>query len=89
MNQYYQAIRTHYLGPTDHKPSRIIATCSAKRIIRSRDTSLDLESSHAVVAHELRDLLKWNGKLVMGGLADGSFVFVFRDTPYAKGETTR
>lgn len=81
----YQAIRTKYIGPTDLKPSRIVATCAAKRIVRSRNTELNMSDTHIAVANELRDINGWSGDLVCGCLADGSYVHVFRKTAYKKG----
>jgi hypothetical protein len=72
-----QAITTQYRGPTDHRGSRVIASCEAKRIVVPWDHALDIAANHAAAALQLMDRLGWSehNALVMGGTGDG-YVFV-------------
>ena len=72
-----QAIRTKYLGPTNFKGSRIVASCQAKRRITSWDDSLNATANHVAAAKALATELGWNyGQWTGGELPDGSSVFV-------------
>ncbi len=81
------AIETKYVGPTDNKPSRIIAsTCNGQRLTiscgRAEDMAReklghdDTQSSHQVVAQALADKMGWTDRIVGGGTKRG-YVFVF------------
>ena len=69
---FCRAIYTRYVGPTDTKGSRIIATepIGRTRIVRSYDSALDSGDAHATVASELVDIL--NAK-------DGASGYMVRD----------
>jgi hypothetical protein len=72
-----KAIRTKYLGPTDHKPARISASDEdGNRIIISKDGRLDTEPAHRKAADALCAKMHWCGRLVCGSLGNG-YVFVF------------
>lgn len=74
----YQAITTKYVGPTNTKGGRIIAsTENGIRHTISYPHELSSEAGHRKAAEELRDKLGWSGELVAGGLKRG-FCFVFR-----------
>lgn len=79
-----QAIECRYIGPTNHKPSRIVATAaSGARLVMSYNSACNLannkggdEEAYRRVAEALRDKLGWKGKLIAGGTKAG-YVFVF------------
>jgi len=81
-----QAIQTKYLGPTNHRGSRVKATCAAGSVIVSWDYSLpnNIEENHRAAAYFLAvNKLKWDPWLKFanfetGQLADGSYVHVLR-----------
>lgn len=75
-----QAIRVHYLGPTDYRGSRLVATCDAGRLTVPYDYALSGEALYRTAAEALRDKLGWTGHLIGGGLADGSYAFVFAES---------
>lgn len=72
-----QAIQTRYHGPTDHRGSRVIASCQAKRITLDWDHALDTDQNHLAAAVALIEQLSWPGVLTGGVLADGSYAWVF------------
>ncbi len=61
-----QAITTTYRGPTNHRGSRVIATCEAKRITVSWDHALNADANHAAAALQLMRELGWDGELLPG-----------------------
>ena len=63
-----QAIVTKYLGPTNHRGSRVKATCNAKTATTSWDYALDVAENHAMAAKALAKDLGWVGNWVLGGL---------------------
>lgn len=81
-----QAIRTKYLGPTNHKPARVVAECEAKRKVYSWSAMEDLDGNrtivdgpHRMAALSLARELGWimeEAELAMGALPDGSFCHV-------------
>lgn len=75
----YQAITTKYVGPTNTKGGRIIAsTESGIRHTISYPHELTEEAGHRKAAQELSDKLNWSGKLVAGGMRKG-YCFVRLD----------
>jgi hypothetical protein len=76
-----QAITTKYLGPTDHKGSRIKATCQAGSITLEWDSTLDSTANHDKAAVALADKLGWregyHGDMVRGSPLDGGYVYCF------------
>ena len=76
-----QAIRTHYIGPTNYRPGRIKATCQAGQITVSWDHGLNPTENHREAARALREKLGWqehHPDMVGGGLPDGSMAWVFQ-----------
>ena len=75
-----KAITTRYLGCTDTKGSRFVATTEGgNRITISYDYSLNAEENHKRVALALCDKMKWS-KDIIGGGTDKGYVWVF-NTP--------
>ena len=54
-----QAITTRYLGPTNHRGSRILATCSAGRLTHDWNHALNTEDNHREAAQALIAKLGW------------------------------
>jgi hypothetical protein len=74
-----QAIITHYVGPTNTKGSRIIATTeSGIRHIISYPHEMSEERGHRKAAEELAAKLGWSGRLIAGGMKRG-YAFVLCD----------
>lgn len=71
------AIKTKYVGPTDTKGSRIIATANGNRVSIPYSHSGD---AHQKAAKAICEKMGWTGQLVEGGTEDGK-VFVFLDGP--------
>jgi len=75
------AIETKYLGPTNHKPSRIVATtANGQRLVISK-AQIDDDDTYIVhlrAAQMLRDQSGWVGRLV-GGSTKRGYVFVFTE----------
>lgn len=65
-----QAITTKFLGPTDHKPSRIVVRADAGRMIVSWDHNLDVAANHTAAAEAFARKLGWldRCKIFGGGL---------------------
>lgn len=78
-----QAIITKYHGPTDRRGSRVSATAAAGRVYLAWDDALNSEANHAAAAVALAEKMGWlgagYGRLVSGGLPDGSFAHVFTE----------
>lgn len=76
-----QAIVTKWLGPTNHRGSRIKVSCDALTRTYSWDYSKGVEENHAQAIAKHCARLGWAGTLVIGGAPDkGSphaFVAVF------------
>lgn len=75
-----KAIQTHYLGPTNTRGSRIVATAERQpakpwRVVIPYDHRAD--DPHKVAALALCKRLGWHGTLIQGGLPNGDSVFVF------------
>ena len=79
-----QAIHTKYLSCTNNRPARIKASAGAGSIVVSRHSTIDginldsvsLDKATMLVAKEFAKKFKWDGKWVMGTLANGDNVFV-------------
>ena len=55
-----QAIETKYVGPTNHRGSRIIATTQGgHRITQQWDYALSIDANHYAAAEALRAKLDW------------------------------
>jgi hypothetical protein len=85
-----QAITTKYLGPTNHRCGRIVATCNAGTLPVSYDYDLEVADNHRRVATQLADSLGWlddrgtlTYRLVGGVLPHGkgyAFVILVEDS---------
>jgi hypothetical protein len=80
-----KAITTRYIGQTNHRPARIIASDSdGNRVTLPYDGLTDdrtdylalNEDPHRKAAKALCAKMGWTGRLVAGGVKDG-YVFVF------------
>jgi len=74
-----QAIETRYLGPTNFRGSRVVASAQAGSMTVPWDHALDVADNHAAAARALADKYGWLDRCVMhgGGNAKGDgFVFV-------------
>jgi len=71
-----QAIETRYVGPTNHRGSRIIATTErGHRLTRAWDHALNSDENHHAAADALRAKLYWPF-IVAGGSTAKGYVFV-------------
>jgi hypothetical protein len=85
-----QAIETKFIGPTNHRGSRIKASAQGGSITVSYDHALNSEQNHTVAAHALATKLGWDGVLIGGGNAKGNGnVYVFAETDAASDEEDR
>lgn len=77
-----QAIETRYIGPTNTKPSRIVARCEAGRIVTSKhhNRATNIDDDHRYAAMELIEKLGWYGTWVQGAVPSikNGYVFVCR-----------
>lgn len=79
----YAAIHVHFVGPTNYRPSRVIATSQARpplhRLVRSWDHALNSSDNYRSAAEDLALALGWiknPDDLIGGVLPDGSYAFV-------------
>ena len=73
-----KAISTRYLGPTNFKGSRIVASDGdGNRIVVSLDSALGSEENHEAAAAKLCEKMGWAWKLESGWLRAGEYVHVF------------
>jgi hypothetical protein len=81
-----QAIVTKYLGPTNHRGSRIKATAEAGSIVVPWNYALDPQENHRMAALTLASNMGWDGgasyrRLTAcwhgGALPGGGYAFVF------------
>jgi hypothetical protein len=73
----HQAIETRYVGPTNTRGSRVIATNAAKSVrhIHHWDYALSVTANHYAAAEALRAKLDWPA-IVAGGSTARGFAFV-------------
>lgn len=72
-----KAIETRYVGPTNTRGARIIASDSdGNRITIGYPHELNSEDAHRAAAEKLRESMQWKGELVSGSTKRG-YVFVF------------
>jgi hypothetical protein len=70
-----QCIQTKFLGPTNHRGSRIVATAThGSKITRAYDYALDVENNHKAVANALCLQLDWP-TIKAGGATMQGFVW--------------
>lgn len=87
-----QAIRTHYLPPTNFKGSRVVAKCHAGNITVGWDHALNADENHLAACEALkqrihaRNMTKygtpkagraWTNPTHAGCLPDGSYAHIF------------
>ena len=76
-----QAIETKFIGPTDHRGSRIKAVCEAGSLTLECDDALDMELNHRAAAEALSHRLGWDqgwhGEMISGGLSGRGYAHVF------------
>ena len=80
------AIEVKYVGPTNFKPSRLVAsTCNGQRLVMSMSAAEDAAGNTGddakvarVVAQALADKMQW-GQLRDGGGTKAGYVFCFAD----------
>lgn len=78
----YAAITTRYLGPTDSRSSRIVASAGdGRRLTVQWNSGLNSEQNHRAGALALRNKMGWDGDLV-GGWHDDTGLWVFADGPF-------
>jgi hypothetical protein len=83
-----QAILTHFVGPSNVKGSRYIATnADGKRAIVATDHALDSFGNHWRAAEALCIKLGWHGIMQSGATARG-YAFVFVSDPHTPGALT-
>jgi len=71
-----QSIETHYVGPTNHRGSRIIAkTPGAHKITQNWDYEINEDANHYAAAEALRAKLDWPSIKAGGSTAKG-YAFV-------------
>lgn len=63
----YQAIVTKFLGPTNHKGSRIKAKCEAGQLTVAWDYAKDTGGNHKAAAQALLKQLGWDDRPFFGG----------------------
>lgn len=67
------AILTRYLGPTDHRSSRVVVTSgNGHRLVVPWDCELDVDENHRAAAFKLCQKMGWSGDLASGGLKNGA-----------------
>lgn len=74
-----QAIVTKYLGPTNHRPARIVASCQAGRVTINYMDGLNLDQNHEAAMLALRVKMGWAddyGRSWGGWLPSGDGVWV-------------
>jgi len=75
-----RAIITKYHGPTNTRGSRITADAGdGVRLTIPYPYELSGEAVHRKAAEALCEKMKWEGKLVAGGLPKGGYAFVFAE----------
>jgi hypothetical protein len=87
----YQAITTKYVGPTNHRGTRVIATSEGgHRLVHSWKYELGTYENHKAAAQALAHKLGWKGTL-HGGSTRKGYAFVFdesgRDARRARGRS--
>lgn len=78
-----KTIHTKYLGPTDTKGMRILATDGDTKLAFPWTYSGDEDRNHQRAAEMLKDKLQWKGVMVGGHTKDG-MVWVFVSGPRIK-----
>ncbi len=71
-----KAISTTYVGPTNHRGSRIKAKCDARTIFVPWDDGLGVEANHGKAMVELARLMGWTNVRWYGGGVEKGYVWV-------------
>lgn len=72
----YQSIETRYIGPTNHRGSRIVATTpGGHRLIHNYDYALNVDGNHYAAADKLREKLDWPA-IVAGGSTKAGYAWL-------------
>jgi len=79
---HWQGITTKYLGPTEHKPSRVSAKSRFHHIIISWDDALDPYENHLAAAKALSYKMAVGRPAVVGG---PEWEFVGAESPEGSG----
>ena len=74
-----QAITTKYLPATNTKPSRIVASAQAGRLIVSCDGNYGTMTGHEHAARAFAEKFGWHGQWVGGSVRNGDSVWVCVD----------
>ncbi len=72
-----QAIVTKFLGPTNHRGSRVKATADAGSVTVEWSHTIDAEANHKTAALALASRYGWPPNMIGGGLPGGGYVFVY------------
>ena len=71
-----QSIETHYVGPTNHRGSRIIATTpGGHKLTHAWNYEFNIEANHYAAAEALRAKLDWSS-IKAGGSTVKGYAFV-------------
>lgn len=81
---HWRSISTKYVGYTNSKPSRIIATASGDgpgqpKITMYYDSALGVDENHMKAARLLAAKLDWTGQWAMGGATRGCVFVLIKD----------
>lgn len=68
----FQAIITHYFGPTNYRGSRIKAKAAAGHLFLPWNCALNSDENHNAAAKALAEKLDWAGEWHSGGMPDNS-----------------
>lgn len=77
----YDAIMTKYLCTTNHRGSRIKATCRQGSVTVPFEHGLSIENNHIAACVALTRKLGWGGNWAMGDLFPNGYVFVRCNQP--------
>jgi hypothetical protein len=66
-----QAITTKFVGPTNHRGSRVTARAQAGKVTVSWDHALDIDANHDQAALALIRKFGWSGTWHRGGMPGG------------------
>ena len=85
------AIKTYFMGPSNHRGSRIVALARAAksglpaiRLVLNWDHAKNPDQNHHAAAQALAEKMDWQGEWVAGGMDDGATVWVCL-APFANG----
>jgi len=66
-----QAIETKYMGPTNHRGSRVKAKCEGGQITVSWNYALNSQENHAAAIEALMERLDWEYNYYLGATENG------------------